>query len=65
MKDLTGRIVGFLFRKLSASAIGNPLGLDGPGGHTGTANRWDEALMASITDESARRILEFWGPRWK
>jgi hypothetical protein len=65
MKDLTGRLVGLLFGELSATVLGNPPAPEGLGGYAGGANRWDEALMASMHDENAHRLLDFWGPRRK
>jgi hypothetical protein len=63
MKDLLKRIAGFLSLELSERAGADALLTDSPEVRSRFDVVWDEALMASMSDESARWILDHCGPR--
>ena len=65
MKYLPKLIAKILSSGLSEAAAGNSLSLDSGGEHSRFDAKWEEALMASMFDENARRVLDYWGPRWR
>jgi hypothetical protein len=65
MKDLPKRIAKFLSLGLSETAAGDASLMDGTGVRSRFDAMWDEALMASMSDENARWLVDHWGPRWR
>jgi hypothetical protein len=65
MKYLSKLIARCMSSGHSESVAEDASRVDGRGGRSRPYTMWDEALMASESDENARRILEYWGPRWK
>lgn len=63
MKDLFKRIARVLSSGLTETAVGDALLTGGSGIRSRFDAVWDEALMASMSDENAHRILDYWGPR--
>lgn len=65
MKYLPKRIARFLSSGRSETAAGAASWMDGTGSRSRFDAMWDDALMASMHDENACRILDYWGPRWR